>query len=388
MPRHVADQCSNPPERELGASGVAGRLLVAADVAQLVEHHLAKVRVAGSNPVVRSKCSMPGRSAGHRTFSGTSRFGRGRKVASRCIWIKAMPLVALLAACGSAADPQVETPEPSTTQTSVVVTSPIDVTRLPIGTNQVSLDRATVGGLFACDAGNPNGGGAHASGPWIDEAAGTWDLTKKVSVQGEVSWPMASYSERIDGEWRIIDSKGLPVEGVTGVFPISPDDPAFAFDRNPNSIAVSDREIVLPLYPAPVVEPSCLGKGAVGILKNGVVLFAPIDEQNRDAVAYETQDQCDGHPQQTSLYHYHDVPSCILNAATGSSTVVGFAFDGFPIVVERDANGDLVTNADLDECHGRVSEIDLDGQTASTYHYSATREFPYIIGCFRGAPIS
>jgi hypothetical protein len=28
---------------------------VAADVAQLVEHHLAKVRVAGSNPVVRSK---------------------------------------------------------------------------------------------------------------------------------------------------------------------------------------------------------------------------------------------------------------------------------------------------------------------------------------------
>ena len=26
-----------------------------ADVAQLVEHHLAKVRVAGSNPVVRSE---------------------------------------------------------------------------------------------------------------------------------------------------------------------------------------------------------------------------------------------------------------------------------------------------------------------------------------------
>jgi hypothetical protein len=28
-----------------------------ADVAQLVEHHLAKVRVAGSNPVVRSEVS-------------------------------------------------------------------------------------------------------------------------------------------------------------------------------------------------------------------------------------------------------------------------------------------------------------------------------------------
>ncbi len=30
-------------------------LLTHADVAQLVEHHLAKVRVAGSNPVVRSR---------------------------------------------------------------------------------------------------------------------------------------------------------------------------------------------------------------------------------------------------------------------------------------------------------------------------------------------
>ena len=29
-----------------------------ADVAQLVEHHLAKVRVAGSNPVVRSKARV------------------------------------------------------------------------------------------------------------------------------------------------------------------------------------------------------------------------------------------------------------------------------------------------------------------------------------------
>ena len=31
-----------------------------ADVAQLVEHHLAKVRVAGSNPVVRSRNSRSG----------------------------------------------------------------------------------------------------------------------------------------------------------------------------------------------------------------------------------------------------------------------------------------------------------------------------------------
>src|ERR1700728_1235645 len=33
---------------------------VSADVAQLVEHHLAKVRVAGSNPVVRSEARLCG----------------------------------------------------------------------------------------------------------------------------------------------------------------------------------------------------------------------------------------------------------------------------------------------------------------------------------------
>ena len=42
------------------------------------------------------------------------------------------------------------------------------------------------------------------------------------------------------------------------------------------------------------------------------------------------------------------------------------------------------TNADLDQCHGRVSTISLDGAAVEMYHYSATREFPYFIGCYAG----
>jgi hypothetical protein len=123
-------------------------------------------------------------------------------------------------------------------------------------------------------------------------------------------------------------------------------------------------------------------------MRNGVLVFAPLDERNRDAVAYETQDECDGLPQQTGVYHYHDVPSCVIEASQGPSTVVGFATDGFPIVVERDASGALPTNADLDVCHGRTSNVVLDGALVETYHYSATREFPYFIGCFHGTPVS
>ena len=41
-----------------GDSGLVLASSAHADVAQLVEHHLAKVRVAGSNPVVRSRMSV------------------------------------------------------------------------------------------------------------------------------------------------------------------------------------------------------------------------------------------------------------------------------------------------------------------------------------------
>ena len=191
------------------------------------------------------------------------------------------------------------------------VGKPADTTKLPIGTSKVSLSGPAVGGLYACDAGNARGDGAFAVGPWIDEAAGTWNLSKKVSVQGAVSWPMANYSETIEGTTRRITSNGLPVGEVTGTFPIASNDPAYSYDRNPNRIAANDVTVSLPATPRVAAAPKCLGKGRVGVLKNGVSMFASLDEPNRDAVAYETQDECDGHPQQTSVYHYHDVPSCI-----------------------------------------------------------------------------
>ncbi|MBU6330236.1 MAG: YHYH protein [Acidobacteria bacterium] len=271
---------------------------------------------------------------------------------------------------------------------NVWVGPPADTTKLPIGTSKVSLTEPSVGGLHACDAGNARGGGAFAAGPWLDEAADTWDLSKKISVQGQVSWPMASYSEVVEGSVRRISSNSLPVGQVTGTFPIAASDPASSYDRNPNRIAANDVTLSLPASPGVAASPTCLGKGRIGILKNGVSLFAPLDERNRDAVAYETQDSCDGHPQQTSVYHYHDIPSCIRDAATGPSTVVGFANDGFPIVVERDAAGNLPTDADLDACHGHTSSIELDGEIVEMYHYSATYEFPYFIGCFAGTPVS
>jgi hypothetical protein len=280
--------------------------------------------------------------------------------------------------------PVTESSSPESGIVHTWVGAPVDLTELPIGTSLVSTTEPAVGGLYACNAGNPNGGGAFEAGPWIDEAAGTWDATAKLAVEGSVSWPMARYAESVDGATRTITSSGLPVGEVTGTFPIAATDPAYSYDRNPNSISENDVSYSLPTTPVEAATPGCLPPAAVAIMRNGVVAFAPLDELNRDAVAYETQDECDGHPQQTGVYHYHDVPSCIVAASEGPSTVVGFATDGYPIVVERNAAGELPTNADLDECHGRTSPVILDGTVVDTYHYSATHEFPYFIGCFHG----
>ncbi len=259
----------------------------------------------------------------------------------------------------------------------------VDPTRLPIGDEFVSTAGPSVAGLWACRAGNPNAGGASADGPWLNAAEGTWDLTAKLAVEGTVVWEAAAFIESVADGTRTIITNSVPVEDPTGAFPIAASDPAYQYDRNPGTITEGSVTVTLPQFGTVADSPSCMNEGTVGIMRNGVFVFNSLDGRGDDAVAHELQDLCNGHPARTT-YHYHNVPNCLRDSATGSSTVVGFAYDGFPIVVERDVAGALPTNADLDECHGRTSPILLDGEVIETYHYSATFEFPYFIGCFRG----
>jgi hypothetical protein len=261
----------------------------------------------------------------------------------------------------------------------------VDPAKLPIGDASMSTSGPGVGNLYACRAGNQNAPGSSADGPWLNIAAGTWDSTTKLAVRGDVSWPTARYSEKVVANKRVLISNNLPVDIKTGTFPIAVDDPSYAYDRNPGKITETDTTITLPETGTVAAKASCMPEGPVGMLRNGVLVFNSLDARGLDAVAHESQDVCQGHPAITT-YHYHNVPSCLRNAATGTSTVVGWIADGFPIVVERDASGALPTNADLDECHGRTSPIQLNGKVVTMYHYSATLEFPYFIGCYRGTP--
>jgi hypothetical protein len=113
----------------------------------------------------------------------------------------------------------------------------------------------------------------------------------------------------------------------------------------------------------------------------------------------DANDQCAGHADAAGVYHYRTTPGD--NAGTHFKTrnqefsycsslttfmaaedesqhspLIGFALDGIPLYGPRDVDGKLPT--DLDTCNGHT---DIEHPF---YHYHATSNYPYTVGCFRG----
>jgi YHYH protein len=271
---------------------------------------------------------------------------------------------------------------PQSASTSMI----FDLQHIPIGDGKIST-RPTVGSVWSCRTrlGGDGIGGAQTSGAWI-HADGTYDLTAKPTVDGSVHW-LSKFSIQLKKDMRVIVGNRLPKD-PTGKFPISPNDDAYAYDRNPNSIAPAAYQVNLPALPQVAEMPSCLPLGEIGVLANGGYFFNALDAGRKDAVAHEIQDRCQGHPEVTGAYHYHSVTTCLEPQHQGKSHsgLVGYALDGFGIYGHRGENGQELTNADLDVCHGHIHEIEWDRTRVNLYHYHATWEYPYTIGCYRGKP--
>ncbi|HEX9804357.1 MAG TPA: YHYH protein [Candidatus Dojkabacteria bacterium] len=261
--------------------------------------------------------------------------------------------------------------------------SELDLTALPLGDDKYSTS-PKIGYVYSCQT-SFGGSGAFEQGPWIDADAGTWDLTKKISVDGNVSWPQAYWEESSSGEMRIIKSADLPDGHTTGEFPVATDDDAYNYDRNPNSIEEQTISFEVPKNPTLLSSPDCVG-GEVGIATTGVLIFNAFDAGGRDAVATEIQDECEGHPQEGDYYHYHGYSSCFEDNEIKNehSDLLGYALDGFGIYGLKGENGVELSTADLDECHGHTHTIEWDGEEKEMFHYHMTQDFPYTVGCFRG----
>lgn len=214
-----------------------------------------------------------------------------------------------------------------------------------------------------------------------------WDARAKPVVEGEILWPNARINVVVEGDARVVRANNLPTH-ASGTFPIRPGSQAHAYDRNPNPIAEQPVLLHLPRTPKVSETATCVPMGMIGFALSGVAIFNAFDLAGRDAPAYEIQDKCNGHPERGGQYHYHDWSPCLAKDAQGKEYAadepVGSALDGFPILRPTDSAWAEIKNADLDECHGRMGNVRIDGETQQTYHYRFTREYPYTIGCFRG----
>lgn len=257
---------------------------------------------------------------------------------------------------------------------------------LPVGDGKYTASGPKQGYVYTCSDYAKNlgtsTGGAGTRGPWFTDNNTEYDSNAKAKVQGTVSWH-GMFENTVSGSTRTITSNDLPISATTGIFPISSKDPAFAYDRNPNTISAQSFTYSLPASPTYGATPQCMG-GQVGVMLNGVALFSAFDAGGRDAGAWEVQDGCSGHPQSDGMYHYHTLSGCIKNITVHD--VIGFALDGFPITGPDVGNNNVLTTSDLDECHGITSQITLDGKSVTMYHYVMTQDFPYSVSCYRATP--
>jgi hypothetical protein len=303
------------------------------------------------------------------------------------VWLIVL-LAVLAAGCGTAAAITTRGAAArigyATTPTSPGAINPAAV---PLGDGYVTT-HPEVGYVDSCITHFGGIGGASADGPWIDTRTRTWDYLTKLHVNGAIRWPDGHYAVTVRHGRRIIDFNDLPIDHDTGIFPIESNDPAYRYDQNPNRIEAHDFRWSLALNPTPAGTPGCLPGGPIGVLSDGVVLFDALDGEGRDAGAHEVLDICAGHPDPSDTYHHHDVPPCILDKVrSGTTKLVGYALDGYGIYVVKNAKGQLPNNVSLDACHGTTSRVLWNGRMTRIYHYVATLEYPYTVGCFHGTPI-
>jgi len=192
--------------------------------------------------------------------------------------------------------------------------------------------------------------------------------------------------------------------------------PHYSFvQTTPNALSEQDYLWEIPLNPEISTNTSKIPLlGLIGFSVNGLPIYGPNEgafpDPYGDPVYNEILDSCLGHTAQRGDYHYHAFELSCLSLNIGNykeSPILGYALDGFPIygpygcldekcseIIEFQSSwvktGDPTTYAwdnyqyvennsliYLDQCNGRYDE-------KLGYHYRATENFPYLLGCYSG----
>ena len=193
----------------------------------------------------------------------------------------------------------------------------------------------------------------------------------------------------IDDDRLIVTGNGMP-DHEAGAFP--------GECGNPNAIGAQNDSWMLPITPAPTANPavdSLVQMGPIGVMVNGVAFYNPYDGGGVEAPGTICMDSCNAHPSPDARYHYHQYSPCIEPESGGHSSLIGYAFDGFPVYGPWEEDDTLAAEIEgkraLDQCNGH-----FDAERG--YHYHAISldlaverglpgdGFPWTIGCFAGEP--
>ncbi len=186
----------------------------------------------------------------------------------------------------------------------------------------------------------------------------------------------------------VMHSRNLP-NHPTATFP----DKWRMLDSNPSYIQEKANTWYLPKYPKLAKDPIAmdaqnsnggLPMGPIGVATNGVIFFNPFDHIFETDAVWRL-DRCCGHPSPQSAYHYHKYPVCVKTPWSDEgkmhSSLIGFAFDGFPVYGPYEADV-LLAKDDKDN---PLNDFNLHTDEARGPHYHVTPgKFPHIIGGYWG----
>jgi hypothetical protein len=201
---------------------------------------------------------------------------------------------------------------------------------------------------------------------------------------------------RADERWLYVESDGLPHEPLEftmmkGIRTWQQQLPLPQAYRGSNAWQVP---LVPKLSSEPVDARKFLRRGAIALAVNGLPIFNALNNRGEDAFAIGELDEFGGHCGRADDYHYHAAPLALAKIV-GPRQPIAFALDGFPIYGLYDPKAPKDSDLScpdggkdaLDLWNGHESEVPahrgLDGTTRS-YHYHATKTYPYINGGMRG----
>jgi len=141
---------------------------------------------------------------------------------------------------------------------------------------------------------------------------------------------------------------------------------------------VGDNAWQIPLHPVRAKEPATTKnrflRGAIALAVNGIPIFNPLNNRGEDAFAIGELDEFGGHCGRADDYHYHVAP-VHLEKIVGNGMPIAYALDGYPVYGSTEPDGSPMKPLDALGGHD-------DGEGG--YHYHALKQYPYLIGGFRG----